>query len=158
MKSLQLLLIALILFTVTYAQEVKHPLEAKVRNEVAPEHIVENHIWVKSHYKWEAGKYAWIDGYFLEAKEGYDWVDGDWERNVKTGWWKFNDGYWRKRGAGVDFKNKPELMAEKPIMDFDKMNTKPAEHVHQPTMGSGSQVNIESTQTEKKSIMIKTTK
>jgi hypothetical protein len=160
MKSVQLLIIALLLFTFTNAQEIKFPLEAKVKKESAPELLVENHTWVKSHYKWDAGKYVWVDGYFLEEKEGFEWVDGSWERNVKTGWWKFNDGYWRKKGDGVEFKSKPELMAENTSIKFKEVNVeeKELELKDQPSADDMLQVNIESAQSEEKKIVIKTSK
>lgn len=158
MRTIQLLFIALFISSFAIAQEVKKPLDPKSKTEIVPEAPGEDYAWVKSHWMWDGGKYTWKEGYYIEAKEGYDWIDGDWERNVKTGWWRFNEGYWRKRGDGVEFKNKVEYVAEKPTMDFDRLNTKTSEPVYQPTMSGGSQVNIESTQTEKKSIMIKTSK
>lgn len=85
------------------AQEVKYPLEAKVENEIIPSPPGENYTWIKGHWEFQHGTYFWVDGDYVETHEGYIWKDGFWERNQKTGWWIFNEGYWQKINNGIDF-------------------------------------------------------
>ncbi|MCB0510458.1 MAG: hypothetical protein KDC82_06815 [Bacteroidetes bacterium] len=93
------------LFLGLNAQGIKTPLADKVQNEIIPEAPSENHTWVKGHWEFINGKYQWQDGQYIEVKEGHKWQDGYWERNQKTGLWVFNEGYWQKSGANIDFSN-----------------------------------------------------
>ncbi|MGB1248975.1 MAG: hypothetical protein ACPG4Z_08810, partial [Chitinophagales bacterium] len=40
-----------------------------------------------------------------EKRQGYIWIDGEWERSRKSGWWKYNKGYWRKDSEISKVKN-----------------------------------------------------
>lgn len=113
MKNIFTLIVLAFVSLSLSAQEVKHPLEriVKEKNEIIPPAPSENLVWVKSNWKWENGRYVWHNGYYQEPLEGNTWVDGDWERNTKTGWWVFNEGYWRKKNNGIDFKSKSETVA-----------------------------------------------
>ena len=87
------------------AQEVRSPLDDKEVETVIPASPGENWTWVKAHWSWDGARYKWKRGMYIEIRKGYIWVDGKWERNQKTGWWKFNEGYWQKEGEGSDVKN-----------------------------------------------------
>ncbi len=83
-------------FTNLNAQDIKRPLTAKVVNEVVPTPPSENLSWVKGHWNWDGARYSWLKGEYVDTKEGAEWIDGEWERDQNSGWWKYNDGYWRK--------------------------------------------------------------
>lgn len=100
------------------AQELKSPLADKVQNEVIPESPGEEFTWVKAHWEFKDGKYQWVDGQYIELIEGHKWQDGYWERNQKTGWWVFNEGYWQKSGGNIDFNN-----AQKNTMNISTQKT-----------------------------------
>ena len=102
MKTILLLIIATISINISLAQEVKSPLKPPidVEKEIKPEAPYEEAVWVKGHWKWVGNKYDWVDGYFVEKKEGHSWVDGSWGRTNKLTW-VFNDGYWKKDAAGI---------------------------------------------------------
>lgn len=87
------------------AQELRSPLEDKVKNEVIPIPPGEDWTWVKGHWKWDGGKYVWRKGIYTEKRTGSIWIDGEWERNQKTGWWKYNSGYWQKESRQSDVTN-----------------------------------------------------
>lgn len=93
--------ITLLIFTILissrgYSQNIKKPLPPKVNKELVTKSPGENWTWVKGHWTWDETKYVWIRGMYIEIKEGYHWMDGEWERNQKTGWWSYNEGYWQK--------------------------------------------------------------
>lgn len=97
------LMTASIFFTNTIqAQEVKRPIPNKVQNEAIPVSPGENWTWVKGHWTWDGGKYVWKKGMYTEKRTGSIWIDGEWERNQKSGWWKFNEGYWQKESDQSD--------------------------------------------------------
>lgn len=103
MKTILFLVIFLISFSFLSAQEVKSPLKPPidVEKEVKPEAPGEDFIWIKGHWKWMGNKYAWINGYYVENKEGQTWIDGSWQRTGNSVSWIFNDGYWKKDAAGI---------------------------------------------------------
>lgn len=108
MKTIFILLsitFCLIFSNTIQAQEVKRPLTAKVTNEEIPASPGENWTWVKGHWKWDGGKYVWKKGMFTEKRTGSIWIDGEWERNQKSGWWKFNHGYWQKKSVDSEVSN-----------------------------------------------------
>lgn len=96
MKHLFILLVVLLLGGGVKAQEIKYPLEDKVKKEEIPSPPFEKAIWAKGHWEYKNGKYEWKNGEYIEPKEGYYWTDGSWERNTKTGMWVYNQGYWQK--------------------------------------------------------------
>lgn len=103
MRIILLLIFSIVSFSFLFAQEVKSPLKPPidVEKEIKPEAPEGDFIWVKGHWKWMGNKYAWIDGYYVEKKEGHTWVDGSWQRTGKSVSWIFNDGYWKKDAAGI---------------------------------------------------------
>lgn len=100
-----LITVSIFLGSTLQAQEVKRPISPKVANEVIPIAPGENWTWVKGHWKWDGGKYAWKKGMYTEKRTGSIWIDGEWERNQKSGWWKFNQGYWQKEADQSDVTN-----------------------------------------------------
>lgn len=97
MKTIFTLLVFTIIFSINLnAQEVKNPIPPKVVNEAVSASPGEGWAWVKGHWDWDGGKYVWKKGMYVELKSGYIWMDGEWERSKRTGWWKFNEGYWQK--------------------------------------------------------------
>lgn len=54
-----------------------------------------NHIWVSSHWKWNAKKnaYVWVDGYYVKQRRGYKYVAGDWIVVPSRGY-KWVPGHW----------------------------------------------------------------
>lgn len=87
------------------AQEVRSPLAPQETNEVIPVSPGEGWSWVKAHWAWDGGKYKWKKGMYVETRKGYIWMDGEWERNQKSGWWKYNPGYWQKASELSEVKN-----------------------------------------------------
>lgn len=107
-KTLTLIfsLIMIIAFSFTAnAQEVRSPLDPKEKTEVIPASPGEGWSWVKAHWAWDGGRYKWKKGMYVETRKGYVWVDGEWERNQKSGWWKYNPGYWQKETEASEVKN-----------------------------------------------------
>ena len=97
MKAIFTLLIFSVFFSLSInAQEVKRPLTPKVINEVVSASPGDKWTWVKGHWDWDGGRYIWKRSMYVELRNGYIWIDGEWERNQKSGWWKYNDGYWQK--------------------------------------------------------------
>ena len=92
-------------FTNLHAQNLKRPLTAKVINEPVSASPGEGWSWVKGHWEWDGTRYTWRKGMYTETKKGSEWIDGEWERNQKSGWWKYNDGYWRKVSDESDVEN-----------------------------------------------------
>lgn len=106
MKTIFTLLVFMVALTFSInAQNVKKPLAPKVKNEIISTPPGEEWSWVKGHWDWNSVKYAWKRGMYVQKKEGYSWVDGDWERDNKSGWWKMNDGYWKKDAEFSDVDN-----------------------------------------------------
>ncbi len=87
------------------AQEIKRPLADKEETEAIPKSPGENYAWVKAHWYWDGGRYKWRKGVYVEKRQGYIWIDGEWERSRKSGWWKYNKGYWRKDSEISKVKN-----------------------------------------------------
>ena len=87
------------------AQEVKSPLEPKETTNAIPASPGADWTWVKAHWNWDGGNYVWKRGMYVETRKGYSWMDGQWERNQKSGWWKYNSGYWLKEKESSDVKN-----------------------------------------------------
>lgn len=87
------------------AQEVRSPLDPKESTSVIPASPGEGWTWVKAHWNWDGGKYVWKKGMYVETRKGYTWMDGLWERNQKSGWWRYNAGYWQKEKETSDVKN-----------------------------------------------------
>ena len=125
MKTKLTFLTILLLFIVgnISAQEIKYPLEAKVQKEDVPTSPGEDFVWVKGHYEYAGGKYTWVDGKFTPKREGHKWMDGYWERNQKTGWWVFNEGYWQKEN------NDLEVRSDNKVVSISKSEGTPQEEV-----------------------------
>ena len=87
------------------AQEVKRPITAKVINEPIPESPGDNMTWIKGHWSWDGARYTWLKGIYVELKTGSIWIDGEWERNQRSGWWKYSEGYWQKDSDQTDVEN-----------------------------------------------------
>lgn len=87
------------------AQELRSPLADKKEIEVKPTSPGDNFAWVKAHWYWDGGKYKWRKGTYVEKRSGYIWIDGEWERNRKSGWWRYNKGYWQKDSEMSTVKN-----------------------------------------------------
>ena len=87
------------------AQELRKPLAPKVANEVISASPGEEWTWVKGHWTWDGGKYIWKRGMYVQKRKGFIWMDGEWERNQRSGWWKYNEGYWQKDSEASSVKN-----------------------------------------------------
>ena len=81
MKTFFTLIIILSTISISnlYAQEVRRPISAKVTNEVIPPSPGKTFTWAKGHWEWNGAKYAWKHGSYIELKEGFSWMDGEWE-------------------------------------------------------------------------------
>ena len=103
MKNILLVLFTMLTLSVSNlsAQDVKSPLAPQDKITVTPASPGENWSWVKPHWKWDGGEYEWKKGMYVQTKVGYSWMDGKWERDKKSGWWKFSDGYWQKESEST---------------------------------------------------------
>ena len=36
------------------------------------------HVWAPGHYEWRGGQYAWVPGYWLTARNGYEYREPRW--------------------------------------------------------------------------------
>lgn len=86
-------LILLMVCSLTYAQTVYVSVpppapKAEVRS-AAP---AADAIWINGHWKWDAGRYVWIAGYWEKSPKG-SWIPGYWEQ--RDGGYVWVNGYWK---------------------------------------------------------------
>ncbi len=56
------------------------------------------YVWDAGHYEYRNGRYAWIPGRWLEARNGYSWEQRRWVQN--GGRWQLVGGDWRRGPNG----------------------------------------------------------
>jgi hypothetical protein len=117
-RLLFLSLVTSVSLQVLNAQELKNPLANKESNVSIPASPGDDMAWVKPHWEFIDGDYAWISGAYIENLEFHTWKDGYWERNQKTGWWVFNAGYWQRADGNMQFtgeESSTNTISEDPI-------------------------------------------
>lgn len=93
-------------FSAAEAQELKKPLAPQAQTDTIPPSPGEAFTWIPAHWSWERVEYVWVEGTYVEKKEGHDWVAGSWTRSKNTGLWSYSKGYWTRSTGNTMFNSK----------------------------------------------------
>ncbi|MDB5859134.1 MAG: hypothetical protein JWQ76_2823 [Ramlibacter sp.] len=55
----------------------------------------QGHVWAPGHYEWRGNQYAWVQGYWLTARNGYDYREPRWVQRG-NGEWVMVGGNWER--------------------------------------------------------------